>query len=95
MHTQRHDEAISKYSAALSLILASPQGLFIKRSKAYVASGLWGEGLKDADEVRLLLSCRLVLLDAMISSLGDSTRSIVPVGLRQEARSFTHGRTLR
>jgi hypothetical protein len=62
---QRHNEAISEYSLALSLDPTSPQGL-IKRSKAYVAKGLWGNGLEDADKVRPSLSRRLVLVDGMI-----------------------------
>ena len=94
MYTKRHDEAISGYSAALSLVPASQQGLFIKRSEAYVASGLWENALEDADGVRLLLSRRLGLLDAMASSSGDNARSIVSMGLREKTRSFTQGRTL-
>lgn len=37
LHSRQYHEAISAYSIALSLDLASPQGFFIKRSKAYVA----------------------------------------------------------
>ncbi|KAF8132461.1 hypothetical protein EV363DRAFT_1295913 [Boletus edulis] len=47
---QRHDEATSEYSAALSLDPTSPD-LFIKRSKTYLAKGSWKDALNDADEV--------------------------------------------
>ncbi|KAI9566208.1 hypothetical protein HD554DRAFT_1206209 [Boletus coccyginus] len=45
------DEAIVKYSAALSLDPPAPQGLFIKRSKAYIDKGPWEDALNDANEV--------------------------------------------
>ncbi|KAF8436001.1 hypothetical protein L210DRAFT_3505979 [Boletus edulis BED1] len=48
---QRYDEAISHYSTVLSLTLFSPQAIFIKRSKARLASGSWKEALDDANEV--------------------------------------------
>ena len=50
MSTEQHDDAISRYSVALSLNLAAPR-LFIKRSKACVASGLWEAALNDANKV--------------------------------------------
>ena len=62
MDAQRHEEAITEYSAALSLDPTSLQGL-IKRSKGSVARGLWEDGLRDADKVRPLFSRRLVLVD--------------------------------
>ena len=52
LRARRHNEAISEYSLALSLDPTSPQGLFIKRSRACVARGLWENGLQDADKVR-------------------------------------------
>lgn len=48
---QRHSEAIFEYSAALSLGPDSPQRLFIKRSKAYMAKDLWKDALNDANAV--------------------------------------------
>ncbi|KAF8122511.1 hypothetical protein EV363DRAFT_1360163, partial [Boletus edulis] len=48
---QRYDEAVSHYSTALSLTLSFPQAIFIKRSKARLASGSWKEALDDANEV--------------------------------------------
>ncbi|KAF8549281.1 TPR-like protein [Imleria badia] len=51
---KRHDEAISHYAAALSLHPAAPQGLFIKRRKAYIAGGLWKDALNDANKVIML-----------------------------------------
>ena len=88
---QRLDEAISMYSSALSLEPAAPSGLLVKRSKVYVAKSSWEKALNDANEVcSFLLWCDLV--DARL--LGDHARSIVSMGLREEARSFTRGRTL-
>ncbi|KAG6375175.1 hypothetical protein JVT61DRAFT_3383 [Boletus reticuloceps] len=54
MTTRDYDEAISKYSAALTLDPEVPQGLFIKRSKAYIAGGVCEQALNDADEVIML-----------------------------------------
>ncbi|KAF8547863.1 hypothetical protein OG21DRAFT_1449832 [Imleria badia] len=48
---QHYNAAISEYSAALSLDLAAPQGLLVKRSRAFVASGLWEDALNDANKV--------------------------------------------
>ncbi|KAF8140357.1 hypothetical protein EV363DRAFT_343435 [Boletus edulis] len=71
-HAGQHVEAISVYSAALSLDPSSQQGLIV-RSKAYIAGDLLEDGFKDANE----------------------TRSLVSMGLREQARGFTQGRTLR
>ncbi|KAN0094879.1 hypothetical protein V8E55_003166 [Tylopilus felleus] len=48
---ERHDDAISHYAAALSLKPAASHGLLIKRSKVYLAKGLWTEALNDANKV--------------------------------------------
>ena len=53
MAAQRHDDAIAQYSAALSLNPAVRQDLLIKRSKSYVAKGLWDDALDDTDQVRI------------------------------------------
>ena len=90
--TQRLDEAISVYSSALSLEPAAPSGLLVKRSKAYVATSSWGKALNDANEVHAFFLLWSDLVDSR--SLGDRARSIVSMGLREEARSFTRGRTL-
>ena len=89
---QRLDEAISVYSSALSLEPAAPSGLLVKRSKVYVAKGLWGKALNDANEVCSLFLPWSDLVDAR--SLGDYARFIVSMGLQEEARSFTRRRTL-
>ena len=60
MNAKKHEDAISCYSAALKLDPAAPQGLHIKRSKAYVDKGLWKEALHDAKEVGSVVSPRLV-----------------------------------
>ena len=92
MNAQRLDEAISAYSSALSLEPAAPSGLLVKRSKAYVATSLWEKALNDANEVRSFFLLWSDLVDAR--SLGDHARSIVSMGLREEARSFTPDRAL-
>ncbi|KAF8546461.1 hypothetical protein OG21DRAFT_1119921 [Imleria badia] len=51
MSSRQHDEAISRYSAALSLNLTDPQTLLIKRSKARANMGMWQDALNDANEV--------------------------------------------
>ena len=49
------DEAIARYSSALSL---NPSiNVLLKRSKARASNGLWEDALADANEVRVL--CRL------------------------------------
>ena len=48
---QRYDEALSHYTTALSLGPPSPQGILIKRNKAYMAIGSWKQALEDADKV--------------------------------------------
>ena len=63
MSAEQHDDAISRYTAALSLNPTAPQDLFIKRSKVYIARGLWEDALNDANQVCLFISCKLVLVD--------------------------------
>ncbi|KAI5996844.1 hypothetical protein F5J12DRAFT_346351 [Pisolithus orientalis] len=46
----QHDDAITQYSAALSLKPPSPAGLFLKRSRTRAAKGLWENALQDANE---------------------------------------------
>ncbi|KAF8439821.1 hypothetical protein L210DRAFT_2180819 [Boletus edulis BED1] len=50
-HAQRHDEAISHYTTALSLDPPSPQSILVKRSEAFLETGSWKQALDDADEV--------------------------------------------
>ena len=69
MNTEQYDDAISQYSAALSFNPVVPQGLFVKRSKGYVASGLYEDALNDANKVCICVMCKLVLL--MEPLLGD------------------------
>lgn len=67
MNTQHYDEAVSWYSAALSLELAVPQGLYVKRSKAYIAGGSWEDALNDAGQVRPIVLHKPVLVDVSFS----------------------------
>jgi hypothetical protein len=92
MNTRHYAEAISQYSAALALDPVAPQGLFIKRSKTYISGGLWNAALNDANKVCPFVSRRLVLVER--SSPGDRARSIVSMGLREEACSVTQRRRL-
>ena len=52
MNARQYDEAISRYSAALSLSTTTPlaQALLIKRSTAYAAGAMWEDALNDANE---------------------------------------------
>ncbi|KAF8552627.1 hypothetical protein OG21DRAFT_1498291 [Imleria badia] len=54
---QQHDEAISRYSAAL--FLNPNPSRFVKRSEIYVAMGLWEEALADTSQVKALDSSSL------------------------------------
>ncbi|KAF8124320.1 hypothetical protein EV363DRAFT_710056 [Boletus edulis] len=54
MSAERYDDAISRYSAALSLNPATPQGLLIKRSGACLARGWCEEALDDANKAIVL-----------------------------------------
>ena len=51
--SQEHDEAIARYSSALSLDPTSRVDLLVKRSKARASKGLWEDALTDADDVRM------------------------------------------
>ena len=86
MSFERHDDAISYYSAALALDPATPQPIFIKRSKAYVAAGMWEVALNDANKVRPFIPYMLVTHG---SPSGNRTQPIISMGLRDEARSST------
>ena len=92
MNTRDNAKAISHYSAALALDPVVPQGLFIKRSKAYITRGSWEDALNDANKVCSFVSRRPVLV--VILSPGDRARSIVSMGLREEACCVTQGRRL-
>ena len=87
---QNYDEAILKYTTASSLDLPSPQGVLIKRSKAYLATGSWKKALDDSNQVhRYLLQVNCAHL-----SSDYHAGSFVAMGLRDEARSLAQGRRL-
>ncbi|KAF8548746.1 hypothetical protein OG21DRAFT_1489116 [Imleria badia] len=50
---KQHDAAITWYSAALSLNLPIPH-VFMKRSKLYMAKGLWKDALGDVNQAMML-----------------------------------------
>lgn len=70
MDAQHYDDAIVQYSAALALDPAFPQVILVRRSKAYVAKGLWGDALEDANRVRCFCLRSSRLSDAKLS--GDN-----------------------
>ena len=53
-----------QYSAALSLNFPAPDDILIKRSKMYVARGLWEEALIDTSQVCHSVLCRSYVVDA-------------------------------
>ena len=85
MDARQYDEAVSYYSTALSLD-PSPQGIFIKRSKAHVATRSWKQAVEDANQVHHFYLTEVNLVDP--SSSGNYTRSVVAMGLRDEACSI-------
>lgn len=66
---QRYDDAITQYSAAMSLNPESRHGLFVKRSKARMAKGLWEDALNDVNEVCLVVPYKLLHVET--ESSGD------------------------
>ncbi|KAF8126000.1 hypothetical protein EV363DRAFT_1298879 [Boletus edulis] len=50
MASGKHDEAIARYSAALSVSPTSQADLVVKRNKARLAIGAWDDATKDLDE---------------------------------------------
>lgn len=84
MADQRYDEAISHYTVALSLDLPSPQGVLIKRSKAYLETELWKQAVEDANQVYSFSPARVSLVDHRqvialdpSSPLGYETKRVV------------------
>ena len=51
MEANQYDEAVSQYTAALSLDPSSPQDLLVKRSKAHANKAEWKDALNDANQV--------------------------------------------
>ena len=64
--TQRYDEAISLYMAALSLNPRSPQGILVKRSEMYVTVGSWEQALNDVNQVHHFVIGRSIPLHVVI-----------------------------
>ncbi|KAF8549076.1 hypothetical protein OG21DRAFT_640744 [Imleria badia] len=70
----QHDDAISLFSVALSFNPAALQGLLRKRSKAYVAGGLWEKALSDANKMIVLdrsSPCGYEMKHAALHKAGD------------------------
>ncbi|KAF8439762.1 hypothetical protein L210DRAFT_3645759 [Boletus edulis BED1] len=51
MDTRQYELAITQYTTALSLDPFTPQGILLKRSKAFLETGLWKQAVDDANEV--------------------------------------------
>ncbi|KAF8555588.1 TPR-like protein [Imleria badia] len=51
LNSGEHDNAITRYTSALSLGPSNPRDILVKRSKARASKGLWEDALKDANEV--------------------------------------------
>lgn len=49
--SQNYTEAITHYSATLSMGPTTRDGILVKRSNAHAAVGAWNDALNDADEV--------------------------------------------
>ena len=48
----KHDDAIARYTSALSLDPTNPINILVKRSKALASKEMWQDALMDANEVR-------------------------------------------
>lgn len=92
MDSQRRNEALKSYLAALSIHPSNAQRFFILKSKVCMARGSWKDALDHANEVSFIVSRKFSLVD--VQSSGDSIRSIVTMGLRGETCGFAWGRML-
>ena len=54
LHSGEYDNAISRYTSAMSLDPSSPVNILLKRSRARASKGLWQDALTDANEVCIL-----------------------------------------
>ena len=88
---KQYNEAIPYYTSALSLNPTSQQHIIVKRSKAYLKTGLWKQALDDAEQVKLL---RLMDVGVADPPSGDHARPVVTVGIRKEACGLTRGSRL-
>lgn len=86
LHADDVNEALRQYSSGLSLKPPSPHSLFVKRSKARVAIGLWQRALQDADEVSSIRLPLCALHDTC--QLGSRAGPPIALGLREEAHSI-------
>ena len=58
----KHDEAIARYTSALSPSPTNPIDILVKRSSALTSKGLWEDALTDANEVCALYRFDIGLL---------------------------------
>ena len=68
----QYDEAVSRYTAALSLNPATLQKLLMKRSNAWVGKGAPEEALSDAKEWARLMLASSSWKDVLVAAVGVS-----------------------
>lgn len=78
---ERNDEAVTQYSTALSLDPIFSQDLYVKRSRIYMAKGLWGDAIDDVTKVRHV--CPHQVQFSHQGSLGDSAGPIIFLAIRE------------
>lgn len=92
MESQRRDEALKYYSAALFIHPTNTQHFFILQSKVGVAKESWKDALDHANEASSIVSRKSSHVNTDPS--GDSTQSIITIGPRGETCGFACGRTI-
>ncbi|KAF8554674.1 WD40 repeat-like protein [Imleria badia] len=76
---QQYDDAISYYTTALSLNRPSPQGVLIKRRKAFLVTRSWKQALDDADQVIALAPASpwgYEIKHAALHNIGDYVNAV-------------------
>lgn len=63
-NTQRYDMTVSHYTTALSLDPPSPEGILLKRKKAFGATESYKQALDFADQVHHFILVRVSLVHA-------------------------------
>ena len=75
MNARQYDEAVSQYTAALSLNPVAAKDLLGKRSKAHAGKGEWQDALNDANEVAhfILLPLHMLMNGTQVIKLDPSS----------------------
>ena len=72
LNAKQYDEAVSQYTVALSLDPASPYGLLMKRSNAWMGKNAREDALNDAKEWTRLMLTSGSWKDALTAAIGVS-----------------------